>query len=66
MSELEEKKEQKPDPEELLTLLLIQQMRNYDVLMQLLFHFDEESAKQLLQMHEKLEQWGPLPFILEE
>jgi len=63
MSEL---KEQKPDPEELLTLLLIQQMRNYDVLMHLLLHFDEEAAKQLLELHENLGQWGPLPFILEE
>lgn len=63
---MSEVKEQKPDPEELLTLLLIQQMRNYDVLIHLLLHFDEEAAKQLLTMHEKLEQWGPLPFILEE
>jgi hypothetical protein len=61
-----EVKEPKPDPEELLTLLLIQQMRNYDVLMHLLLHFDEEGARQLLAMHENLEQWGPLPFILEE
>ncbi len=63
MSELEE---QKPDQEELLTLLLIQQMRNYDVLMHLLLHFNEETAKQLLTMHENLEQWGPLPFIFEK
>jgi hypothetical protein len=56
---------EKPDPEELLTLLLIQSMRNYDVLIHLLKHFDEETAKQLVEMHENLEQWGPLPFKLE-
>lgn len=55
-----------PDPEELMTLLLIQMMRNYDVLMHLLKHFDQESAQELLEKHEKLEQWGPLPFLLEE
>jgi len=63
MSELTEPK---PDPEELLTLLLIQSMRNYDILIHLLKHFDEETAAQLLEKHEKLEQWGPLPFLLED
>lgn len=63
---MSEVKEPKPDPEELLTLLLIQEMRNYDVMIHLLMHFDEEVAKQLVEKHEKLEQWGPLPFILEE
>ena len=63
---MSEVKEPKPDPEELLTLLLIQEMRNYDVMIHLLMHFDEEVASQLVEKHEKLEQWGPLPFILEE
>ena len=63
---MSEVKEQKPDPEELLTLLLIQQMRNYDILMHILLHFDEEGARTLLEIHENLEQWGPLPFVFEE
>lgn len=63
---MSEVKQPKPDPEELLTLLLIQSMRNYDIMIHLLKHFDKETAAQLVARHERLEQWGPLPFILEE
>jgi hypothetical protein len=58
--------EERPDPEEILTLLLIQSMRNYDILMHLLKHFDTESARGLVEAHEKMELWGPPPFTVEE
>lgn len=62
MSELEE---DTPSVEELLSLILIQQMRNYDVMIHLLKHFDEESAVTLHEMHSNLETWGPFPFSVE-
>lgn len=59
----------KPNTDELLTLLLVQTMRMYDVLMHMLdimSEKDEERAaitQELLELHEKLGHWGPLPFV---
>jgi len=59
--------EEKPSVEELLSALLIQSMRNYDVLIHILAHFDEEGAGQIYDLHKKLELYGPMPFpIVEE
>lgn len=64
MAELEE---EKPSVEELLSALLIQTMRNYDVLIHLFAHFDQESAGKLCDMHENFGLYGPMPFpIVEE
>lgn len=64
MSELEE---ERPSIEELLSAVLIQQMRSYDVMIHLLAHFDEESAKELYDLHEGFGLYGPMPFpIVEE
>lgn len=64
MSELEDPKT--PNTDELLTLLLVQLMRLYDVEMHLLTHFEPSVAKELLAIHEKLEHWSPLPFVVGE
>jgi len=61
MSEMEDT--EVPDTNEMLTLLLIQSMRNYDVMMHLLRHFDEETAVELGTRHEKHELLCPLPYI---
>lgn len=64
MSELEDP--DVPSVEELLSALLIQEIRNYDVMIHLLAHFDEEGAKKILDLHEGLNLYGPLPFPVEE
>jgi len=61
MSELEDV--EVPDLNEMATLLLIQSMRNYDVMMHLLKHFDEETAIELSKLHESHQLWGPLPYV---
>ena len=58
--------ESKPSVEELLSILIMQQMRNYDALMHLLLHFDEEVAVKLLEVHKSLETVGPPPFFFNE
>lgn len=52
----------KPDVEEILMTLLHQTIRNYDVMMHLLKHFDEKTAEMILTKHENMEVWGPPPF----
>lgn len=52
----------KPDVEEILMTLLHQTIRNYDVMIHLLKHFDEEAAGMLVSKHENMEVWGPPPF----
>lgn len=61
MSELEEPN--KPDTDELLTLILIQQMRIYDVMMGILLVGDADKANKLFELHKNHDTWGPLPFI---
>lgn len=63
MSELEE---EKPSVEELLSVSLIQQIRNYDLLMHILAHFDEETASSLYDLHESGGLYGPMPFSVVE
>lgn len=63
MAELEE---EKPSVEEILMLLLHQSMRNYDLLAHILQHFDKEAAMKIIDQHEKMQTWGPPPFLVEE
>lgn len=64
MSELEE---EKPSLEELLSALLIQTMRSYDILIHILAQHDEEGAGKLYDLHKQFGLYGPMPFpIVEE
>lgn len=63
---MSETEDEKPSIEEILMLLLHQTMRNYDILVHLLKHFEPEEASLLVESHEKMELWGPPPFLLEE
>lgn len=47
---------------DLLQMSVIQQLRIYDILMVLLRNSNEEAANKLLDMHEKFEHIGPLPY----
>ena len=58
--------EENPSSEEILMTLLHQTMRNYDVMVHILKHFDEEAAKLIVSQHEKMTIWGPPPFFVEE
>lgn len=53
---------EKPEIEEILMTILHQTMRNYDVMIHLLKHFDKEAADMIVDKHEKMEVWGPPPF----
>lgn len=65
MAELEDA--EKPSIEELLSALLIQSMRNYDLLIHLLALKDKEGADKLYDLHEKFGLYGPMPFpVFEE
>lgn len=56
-----------PSLEELLSALLIQQMRNYDLLIHILAHFDEEGAGKIYDLHKGFGLYGPMPFpVVEE
>lgn len=63
---MSESEDEEPSVQEILMLLLHQSMRNYDVLMHLFKHFEPEEASLLVERHEKMELWGPPPFLLEE
>lgn len=65
MSDIED--QDKPSVEELLSALLIQTMRNYDLLIHLLAHFDEEGAGKIYDLHKGFGLYGPMPFpVVEE
>ncbi len=65
MSELED--QDKPSVEELLSAMLIQQIRNYDVLIHILDHLNQESASKVYDLHEEFGLFGPMPFpVVEE
>lgn len=56
-----------PSIEELLSALLIQEMRNYDILIHLLALKDEEGAGILYDLHKGFGLYGPMPFpVVEE
>ncbi len=62
-----EPEEEKPSIEELLSALLIQSMRNYDVLIHILAHYDEPAAGKIYDLHKEFGLYGPMPFpIFEE
>ena len=63
MAELEE---QRPTVESLLSVLIVQNQRIYDVLLVLLGKQDEEAYRNLVAAHEKLDNIGPVPFLMEE
>ena len=50
------------DQNGLLQMLLIQQMRLYDVMLTILRDVDKEVADKLLEMHESFKYVGPLPY----
>jgi hypothetical protein len=65
MSELEDPRElDSPNMEELLTFVILQQMRMYDVLLAILMDTDQEAAKKLFELHKNHDTWGPPPFIV--
>lgn len=64
MSELEET--DKPSIEELLSALLIQSIRNYDVLIHLLALKDKEGADGIYDLHKEFKLYGPMPFAIFE
>lgn len=55
-----------PSIEELLSALLIQEMRNYDILIHLLALKDEDGAGILYDLHKGFGLYGPMPFPVEE
>lgn len=63
---MSEQEVEKPSLEELLSALLIQTMRNYDVLLHLLAHYDEEGAGKIYDLHKQFGLYGPMPFPVEE
>lgn len=53
------------DQNGLLQMLLIQQMRLYDILLTVVRLQDKESADKLLELHEQFKYIGPLPYTEE-
>jgi hypothetical protein len=53
------------DQNGLLQMLLIQQMRLYDVLLTTVRLQDKEAADKLLELHEQFKYIGPLPYTEE-
>jgi hypothetical protein len=63
MSELEE---QTPSVEQLLSIVVVQNQRIYDTLIAILTEQNEEVARRLLDVHEKMDNIGPAPFLVDE
>lgn len=63
MSELEEVQ---PTTEDMLKMILVTQMRIYDVLLTDLRLKNQEITDKLVQAHEKFDNIGPLPFMEEQ
>lgn len=63
MSELEEPV---PQVQHLISVLIVQNQRIYDVLLALLGHFDSEASYNLIQLHENMQNIGPVPYKVED
>lgn len=63
MSDLEESK---PSLENLLSVIIVQNQRIYDVLLVQLALQDEESYRNIVDKHKQMDNLGPAPFIMEE
>lgn len=65
MSRLEDPKElEAPNIQELLTFVILQQMRIYDVMLAMLMNADPAAAQKLFELHQNHDTWGPPPFIV--
>lgn len=63
MSDLQEPT---PDVQSLLSVIIMQNQRIYDVLLSILGHYDSEMAYNLIDVHTKLENIGPVPYRIED
>lgn len=63
MSDLEQPS---PSIEDLLSVLIVQNQRIYDVLLVLLFKQDAEAFNNLIGKHKEMDNLGPAPFIMED
>lgn len=63
MSDLQEPT---PDIQSLLSVIIIQNQRIYDVLLAILGQYDAEVCYDLIDVHSKLENIGPVPYKVEE
>lgn len=66
LKKMGELQEPRASIEELISVLIVQQQRIYDVLLLILSQQDEEHAKRLIQTHENMDNIGPAPFLMEE
>lgn len=55
-----------PPVEQFLSVIIVQNQRIYDALIAILSEQNEETAKNLLAVHEKMDNIGPAPFLMEE
>ncbi len=63
MSELQEPK---PSLEDLLSVIIVQNQRIYDVLLVDLALKNEESFRNIVEKHKEMDNLGPAPFLMEE
>lgn len=63
MSDLEEPR---PDVEQLLSILIVQNQRIYDVLLILLGEQNREAYDNIITVHEKMDNLGPAPFLMSD
>jgi hypothetical protein len=68
MADLFEEDEVSPEVaiEQLLSVLILQNQRIYDVLIAILSEQNEEVARNVIAVHEKMDNIGPAPFLMEE
>lgn len=65
MADLYEEPE-KPSVEQMLSIIIVQNQRIYDVLLAILGEQNEETSRRVVQVHEQMDNFGPAPFIVEE
>jgi hypothetical protein len=63
MSELEESK---PSIEQFLSIIVVQNQRLYDVLLALLSQDNEEVARNLIEIHEQMDNISPPPYLVDD
>lgn len=62
MSDLQEPM---PEIQHLISVLIVQQQRIYDTMLTLIGHFNSEAAYNLIQVHERMENIGPVPYKID-
>ena len=55
-----------PDLLALMSVVILQQQRIYDVLLTILGHENAEAAYNLIKVHEELDNIGPVPYKVDE